>query len=327
MSEFDLIAALRERLESSPPGARVRLGMGDDAAVTVPEGATATTVDAIVEGIHFERATAPPRSIGHKALATALSDLAATGAKSGEAYIVLGVPSGLGTDESLEIYEGIAALAERTGTAVLGGDVTRSDNMFLAVTAVGHLSSADAAVPRAGARPGDAVLVTGALGGAAAGYELLRERGVPDPPEADELRRRHLEPLPRLAEGAALARCGASAMIDISDGLGADAIHVSRSSGVELSIELDAVPVEAGVAAVAGSLGTDPLALATERGEDYELLACIDPEKVPEAVAALEQMGTPLTRIGTAAPGSGVVLREANGRVREPRGFDQLSQS
>ena len=124
MGEFELLARIRERLPQ--PGPRVRLGSGDDAAVTVPGGATATSVDALVDGVHFRRERSSLAQIGAKALATALSDLAAMGAEPGEAYVVLGVPADLDEDGCLELLDGIAALAGETGTTLAGGDVTRA---------------------------------------------------------------------------------------------------------------------------------------------------------------------------------------------------------
>ncbi len=151
MGEFELLARIRERLPAS--GGRTHLGSGDDAAVTLPGGATATSVDALVEGVHFRRDLATPAQIGHKALATALSDLAAMGAEAGEAYVVLGLPPNFGEEHCLQLLDGMAALAEPTGTELAGGDLTRSDQLFLAITVVGHAPSPDAFVTRAGARP------------------------------------------------------------------------------------------------------------------------------------------------------------------------------
>ena len=143
VGEFELLAKLRERLP--PPGPRVRLGSGDDAAVTVPGGATATSVDAIVDGVHFRRADAEPAQIGAKALATALSDLAAMGAEPGEAYVVAGVPEEVAEDEFLALLDGILALAAATGTTLAGGDVVRAPALTLAVTVVGHAAARRAA--------------------------------------------------------------------------------------------------------------------------------------------------------------------------------------
>src|SRR6187431_3343709 len=136
MGEFELLAKLRERLP--PDGPRVTIGSGDDAAVTVPGGATATSVDALVEGVHFRREEAGLRTVGRKALATALSDLAAMGAESGEAYVVLGAPEDLAEADFLELLDGILELAAESGATLAGGDLTRAPALSLAVTVVGH---------------------------------------------------------------------------------------------------------------------------------------------------------------------------------------------
>ena len=209
MSEFDLIAALRARLP--PPGGRLLLGVGDDTAVTAPEGVAATSVDAIVDGVHFQRHSTTPDAIGRKALAVALSDLAAMGADPGEAYIVLGVPPDFDEEDCLALLGGAQAVADATGTSLAGGDVTRSPVLFAALTVVGYAPDAESLVGRGGARPGDLVVVTGELGGAAAALRLLEGTEVRLAEKRDlALRARQLEPRPRLAAGRALAtRSGA----------------------------------------------------------------------------------------------------------------------
>lgn len=333
IGEFDLIARLVETVAdarrdgASEWGARIAVASGDDAAVTVPTGATATSVDSLVEGVHFRRQTAPLGSVGRKALAAALSDLAAMGAAPGEAYVQLGVPDDLDEAGCLELGEGLAQVAAEHDVAVLGGDVTRTPALWIAITVVGHAGSADELVRRAGASPGDALAVTGELGGAAAGLLVL------DRPElgavvgaqvADALRRRQLEPVPRLGAGRALAAAGASAMIDISDGLGGDAGHIATASGVRLVIELERLPVQAGVGEVAAAAGLDGGDLATGRGEDYELLVTLPPERVDEASAGVAATGSALTPIGVVERGEGVALRAPDGSERRAAGFDQL---
>jgi thiamine-monophosphate kinase len=326
VGEFELLAKLRARLGRG--GERVRLGAGDDAAITVPGGATATSVDAVVDGVHFQREVAPLRSIGHKALAAGLSDLAAMGAEPGEAYIVLGLPRDLGEDAALELHEGIEALARTAGVTLAGGDITRSPALMIAVTVVGHASSPEDLVRRDGAAAGEVIAVTGELGGAAAGLRLLQQPHLATelaPEVVASLRSRQLEPFPRLAEGRALARAGATALIDISDGLGADGARLAEASGVRLEIELERAPFQAGVRELAAALGQDPFELLAGGGEDYELLACIPADRLAAAESALARAGGRLTAIGRATAGSGVALSGPGGRSLPISGFDQLA--
>ncbi|HEX5929812.1 MAG TPA: thiamine-phosphate kinase [Solirubrobacterales bacterium] len=326
MGEFELLARIRERLP--PPGPRLLLGSGDDAAVTLPGGATATSVDALVDGVHFHRDRSTPAQIGRKALATALSDLAAMGAEPGEAYVAVGVPADLGEDGCLELVDGMLALAAETGTALAGGDVTRSPVLTLAVAVVGHAAAAEQLVSRAGAEPGDALVLSGELGGAAAGLLLLErpELAAAVPAStAERLRLRQLDPAPRLATGRALAAAGARAMIDLSDGLGGDAGHLAAASGLGLQIDAGSLPLAKGVAEVAAAAGRDPLELAVSGGEDYELLAALPPERLAAATAAIgEATETTLTQVGQARTGEGVEIRLPGGGTVAPAGFDQL---
>lgn len=331
MGEFELLDRIRARLPQPSP--RVLLGSGDDAAVTVPGGATATSVDALVDGVHFRREWSSPAQTGAKALAVALSDLAAMGAEPGEAYVVLGIPTDLDEDGCLELLDGIARVAEETGTTLAGGDVTRAPVLTLSMTVVGHAKSADDLVTRSGAQPGDALVVTGELGGAAAGLLLLEEpthlRSRFEPHSAtnhDRVRsilRRQLEPRPRLEAGRELAASGATAMIDLSDGLGGDAGHIAVASGVGLRIEADALPLAPSLAEIAAAAGRDPLELATSGGEDYELLAALPEERFADAVVATANHGG-LTRIGEVIAGEEVEIRLPGGELLAPRGFDQL---
>jgi thiamine-monophosphate kinase len=333
MSEFDLIARLVATVGEAREGpprethARIVVASGDDAAITEPRGVTATSVDSLVEGVHFRLETTPLPSVGRKALAAALSDLAAMGALPGEAYVQLGLPAELGEAECLELAKGLGGVAADHDVAVLGGDLTRSPVLWIAITVVGHCDSADQLVRRAGAQPGDVLAVTGDLGGAAAGLLLLDRpelAGRLKPEVADALRRRQLEPSPRLAAGRALAATGASAMIDLSDGLGGDAAHVAAASGARLTIDLELLPLQRGVAEVAAAAGLSAHDLATGCGEDYELLVALAPERADQAKARVRDTGSTLTSIGAVAGGEGVVLRDAEGGEREPAGFDQL---
>jgi thiamine-monophosphate kinase len=254
-----------------------------------------------VDGVHFERTTHAPRDIGWKALATALSDLAAMGADVGEAYVSVVLPDDL--EEPLEIVRGMEELATECGATIAGGDVVHGPVLVLTVAVTGWAEAADDLVGRDGARPGDLIGVTGELGGSEAGRRLL-EAGGEDPAG---LVARHLRPRPRLAEGRALAAAGARAMIDLSDGLATDAAHVAARSGVGLRVRLADVPRPTGV---------NPEEAVTG-GDDYELLAAVPPARRDDAEAA-----APLTWIGEASEGGGLVLLGPGGPVSGLRGYE-----
>jgi thiamine-monophosphate kinase len=226
------------------------------------------TQDALVEGVHFRLDWTSWRDLGYKAAAVNLSDLAASGAEPEGLVVSLGLPGTTELDDVVELYEGL----NEAGVPVVGGDTTTSERLFLSVTALGRSER----VPgRSGAEPGDVMVVTGPLGGSAAGFAALRE-GRQSPHV-----RTHLRPPLRLAEGRRLARV-AHAMLDVSDGLAPDAGHIAGRSGCRIVIELERVPLAAGI---------EELAF----GEDYELLAAT-PDPLDFAV------------IGRCEPGTGVEL-------------------
>lgn len=327
--EFDLIEAIRERLAPTLAGAarrdHVRVGIGDDAAVTVPGDATATSIDAVVDGVHFRRSWCPPRAVGHRALGSALSDLAAMGALPGEAYVWLGAPADFDDAACLELCDGIAALAEQVGVAVLGGDLTSSSVLAVCVTAVGHAGSERELVGRAGAEAGFALCVTGELGGAAAGLMLLEHPHLRDevaPTAREAAIARQLEPRPQLRAGRALAAAGARAMIDVSDGLGADAEQLAAAAGVGVELELERVPLGAGVREVCAAAGRDHHELVAGGGEDYELLCAVPRSALSACERAARGAGTTLTEIGRFAGSGPVRLRLPGGRSVPPAGHD-----
>ena len=320
MPELDLIAAIERML--APAGGRVLRSVGDDAAVVRARPLAVTSLDTVVDGVHFELSTHSAADVGHKALATALSDLAAMGAEPGEAYVALGLPPSL-TGLVLELMESMQSLAAGSGTALAGGDVVTAPALFVSVTVTGWTDDERQLVYRDGARPGHLVGVSGELGGSGAGLALLR--GVDAALggfERDALLARHRRPTPRLELGRALATAGASAMIDVSDGVATDARHLAERSGVAMELRLAGLPLAPGVAAVAEAVGADPAEFAATAGDDYELLVSAPVEVAGAVAAAARAAGTGLSWLGEVRGGSGVVFRDASGRELSLRGFE-----
>jgi len=292
-AELELIELIRSAL-ADRSGGRILRWTGDDAAVVRARAISVTSIDTVVEGVHFSLSTHSPADVGWKALATALSDLAAMGAEAGEAYVSMVLPAGF--DGGEELVRGMEEVAEATAATIAGGDVVRGPALAVTVAVVGWAETEAELVGRDGARPGDLVGVTGLLGGSEAGRALL-ERGERRPVK---LVQRHLRPRPRLAEGRALARAGAAAMIDLSDGLATDAGHVARASGAGLAMSMAALPRAPGV---------DPEQAATG-GDDYELLFTIPAEHRMRAEEA-----APVTWLGEVVAGAGVVLLDERGQA------------
>jgi thiamine-monophosphate kinase len=299
VGELELIAAIETALVDR--SGRLVRWTGDDATVTRARPYAVTSIDTLVDGVHFRRATHAARDIGWKALATALSDLAAMGAEAGEAYVSVVLPGDL--DEPLELVRGMEELAAECGVTIAGGDVVRGPVLVLTVAVTGWADAEEELVGRDGARPGDLVAVTGELGGSEAGRRLLEAADA----GTSELVVRHTRPCPRLAEGRALAAAGVTAMIDLSDGLATDAGHVATRSGVELRVRLEDVPRPAGVTPEEAATG----------GDDYELLVTVPPAYREAAAAA-----APLTWIGEVSAGSGLLLLGPDGPVRGLRGYE-----
>jgi len=293
VGERALIEAIEARLAGRDD--RVARSIGDDAAVVVAGGPVAVvSTDTMVEGVHFRLDWISAADAGHRALAGALSDLAAMGARAGEAYIALGVGGGLDAAGALELMDGAERLAEACAVTIAGGDVVRAPAAaFVTVTVVGWADDVSAVVGRDGARAGDLVGVTGRLGGAAGGVELLTGRATAGGVHDAALIARHARPRPRLADGHSLAGAGVHAMIDLSDGLARDAAAIAARSGVAIEIELEALPLAPGIA--------DPQ-LAASGGDDYELCFCAAAAQRQQIEAAVPDCSW----VGRVLDGSGV---------------------
>ena len=324
-SEDELIALMRERLRVAP-GVRLLVGIGDDAAVWQPSrgNRSVITTDALVEGVHFTRGAMSARDAGHRALAANLSDIAAMGARPVLATIALGFPPGTDTAWLLEAYDGIAALAKRARCAVAGGDLTRAPAIVFAITVVGEARASNVKT-RSGARPGDVVAVTGALGASRAGLRLAVDRpDLAEEPELAEALAAYRTPEPRLGEGRWLAGSGhVRAMMDTSDGLSTDLARLCAASGAGATIET--VPVHDAARRVAARTGDDAERWALDGGEDFELLVSVEKRAFGYLAARFRShTGRELVRVGTITAESGVRL--ADGTAVTPGGWDHLAR-
>lgn len=312
MTEFDLIDLFTRTAPRA--GAGVVLGIGDDAAVLRPPPGEdlVMTVDAVVEGVHFDARFAPADA-GWKALAVNLSDLAAMGARPLWALCALTAPRGARPARLAGMGRGLAACARAYRVALVGGNVSRAAEVSLTVTVVGAVPRGEA-LTRGGARAGDLLYVSGRLGEAALGLA---------PAAPARARARQRRPVPRLALGAAL-RGVASACLDVSDGLLQDLGHLCRASGLAARVEAERLPLPA--AAAAARAGLDPLALACGGGEDYELVFAAPPRRAAAVARAASRAGVPVTYIGALGRGRGVRLVDARGHTHSVRvrGHDHL---
>lgn len=302
-AEFDLVRRLLARWG---PAAQ---GLGDDAAIlTVPASARlVATTDTAVEGTHFRWDWLSPEEIGWRSAAGALSDLAAMAADPlGLLCAITLRADGSGVLE--ELAAGIGAMAMHAACPIVGGDLTRGERWSLTMTALG---AAARPVGRAGGRPGDRVYVTGRLGGPAAALAALARGAPPDPAWRDRLAR----PIPRLDEARWLARHGATAMIDISDGLASELRHLAAAGGIAIDVALERLPCMSGVTPMEAAVG----------GEEYELV-CLTAADLDEPAFA-RRWGLELTHLGSVRAGEpGVSFTLDGNRVDPGRGYDHFSR-
>ena len=330
--ESEIIAWLRKRAGVND---EVRLGIGDDAAVikTTAGKDLIACCDLMVEGVHFRTEWTPPRLLGRKALAVNLSDVAAMGGVPKFAMMSIALPTKCSSAFIDELFLGVFELAETSGVSIIGGDTSISrDSLFIDISVIGECESGNA-VTRRGARVGDRIYVSGSLGASALGLSLLEDgyrlNDSKDPTDATRQQAilKHLAPEPQLKLGRALGEAGlATAMIDISDGLSTDLWHIVDESGVGAIVHASAIPVaECVLAADSESPGIDPLSLALNGGEEYELLFTARPENHERVVAIAEALGVPIAVIGDTVSEKKMQL-ERNGMIEwfQPLGYQHL---
>ena len=273
--EFELIGAITSGLPTSPA---VKVGPGDDCAVFSVDGDVAVSTDTMVENVHFRRAWSSPNDVGRKAVAAAVSDLEAMGARPIGLVMALTVPSDLDATWVSEFSFGVREECANAGVLLLGGDTTRGRDITATATVFGDLQGRPP-VTRAGARPGDVVAVCGRLGWAAAGLTVLN-RGFRSPRAVVVA---HRVPEPPYGQGIVAQQAGATAMIDCSDGLLADLAHLARASGVAIDVETSALDVAEPQSVVAAAVGGgDPLTFILSGGDDHALLATFAEDSVPD---------------------------------------------
>ena len=331
VSEFGeraLIARLAERLRPAPPF--VRVDIGDDAAVLEPERGMLEvfTTDSLVEGVHFRRPWSSARSIGHKALAVNLSDLAAMGATPRAALLSLAMPRDLLVEDFDRLIEGFSDLANRTGTCLVGGNLTRSPGpLVVDVTAIGAVRPRGI-LARRGARPGDLLFVTGTIGGAGAGLAML-ESGT-DVGSLTGLSAEAVQcyswPEPRVRMGRIVGRTrAATAAIDLSDGLGDAATRLAAAAGIGAVVFAEKLPVHPAARAWWSYRKIDPAAQAIASGEDYELAFAVPPRRRSKFLAAARRCGDlPVAEVGQFVKEPGAWLETAGNRASILEGFDHF---
>jgi thiamine-monophosphate kinase len=309
LTESELVARIQSHLP--PPPAWLSVGIGDDAAVVEParNRLEVLSVDALVEGVHFDRRFTPAGAIGHRALAVNLSDLAAMGAEPRLALLSLVLPADLAIRDFDAMIEGLAKLAVQERLHVVGGNLTQSPGPLVVDITVSGTVKRRQALSRRGARPGDLVFLSGSIGAAAAGLQMLKAGGV----SRETCTGRYLFPDARVRLGVLAARNrAASSCIDLSDGLADGVQRLAAASGVGIRIDAAALPIEPDARRWFESKGDDAILEAVDSGDDYELLFTVRPQRVGRMRTALKQLGDVIvTEVGVCTSAKEVVLDRA----------------
>lgn len=335
--EFDFIESIRReehKRAAVDKHSTLLFGIGDDAALLRPRAGfdLVVTTDLMVEGVDFRLGGGwtAPRDLGHRALAVSLSDAAAMGARPRFCLLSVGVPRAVWRGHFLEeFYEGVRSLAEVYGVRIIGGDTSRTPEGVVIDSIVLGEVRRGRALTRGGARAGEQIFVTGALGGAAGGLKLLESGAVGTSRRRAErglLLLRQRRPEPRVEWGARLSEKGlATSLIDLSDGLSSDLAHVCRESGVGARVEAASLPVDS-LLVQAGVDADEALRLALDGGEDFELLFTADPRQVSRLPR--EVGGVPVTRIGEVTNERGKVrlVHDGKARLLKPGGFEHFAR-
>ena len=305
LGEFGLIDLLAKMAGGGDK--RLLIGIGDDAAAWQGDDSIQlASVDSFVEGVHFTPETTPWQEVGWKALAVNLSDIAAMGGIPRYALVALSLPDDSQVEDVAALYSGMLKLAKQYGVTIVGGDISRAPLVAIAITILGS-SPTQKILTRSSSQTGDIVAVTGQLGAAAAGLEVLKHKRRLDPEADTRLKNAFLHPTPRIAEGLLLVEQGVKTAIDISDGLVADLNQICKASRVGARLEVERVPVEP---MVKTAFSERALELALSGGEDYELLFTASAEIVDKVKKAAS---CPVTAIGEITAGKGVTLVDKEG--------------
>lgn len=289
IGEFELIARVTEGLEVSSD---VVVSVGDDSAVVALQGDTVVCTDILIENVHFKRQWSPAHAVGRKAVAVNVSDLEAMGCRPSSVVVALAFPKDTDPQWVVDFEAGVRDECRAAGVSLIGGDMSSAQIIVACVTAIGD-TMGRRPVTRAGARPGDVLAVRGNLGLSGAGLVVL-QRGFGSPKDAVA---EHLTPSVQYGQGMVAADAGATAMIDVSDGLLADLGHLAEQSGVQIDVETDLLPVPDAVARVAAATGKPAVGFLLAGGEDHALAATFPPAaELPEG----------WRRIGEVRAGSGV---------------------